>query len=544
MCHRGLACVFLVLLFLSAPFQVLTSRPAGAQANPLPTDEVASVVLDGRELFRVRGMTVQPAQDRADMIVDHISGEAADDAVQPSDITARELDVGTGIFSGERMLFRIVDADAELEQVSRKWLAEMVTERVRSAIIQYRVDRSPRYLLHALGLGLASTLGFGLLVVLVLSISRRLARLIGDKAELLYGVVEHRSFHVFTPKSMLGLLLGMIGFVRWAILLAGLYIYLAFTLALFPWTRHIAEEALYLFIEPINTVGMAILDYLPKFVFLVLIFFIARFVLRAARLFFLAVETRRIALGGFDHEWAMPTYRIVRVGIVVFAIVMAYPYVPGAGSAALQGMSIFLGLILSLGSSSIIANIIAGYSMYYRRTFRVGDHVKVAGQVGEVVDVRLLVTHVRTPKNENVAIPNSVILGTEVINYSVFARERGLIVAQKVGIGYDVPWRQVEAMLLAAADRVPGALKLPAPFVMECGLGDFAVVYEVNVYSRQASDMPRLTSDLQRAILDVFNENGVAIMTPAYVADPPEPKLVPPERWFAAPAAPENTTPA
>lgn len=325
------------------------------------------------------------------------------------------------------------------------------------------------------------------------------------------------------------------------ILAIAIYTYLAFTLVLFPWTRRIADDALELFVDPIHTVGMAILGYLPKFVFLVIIIVIGRFVLRGARLFFHALEARRISLGSFDPEWAMPTYRIVRVGIIAFTIVMAYPYIPGAGSAALQGMSIFLGVILSLGSSSIIANVIAGYSMYYRRTFRVGDYVRIGDHVGEVVDVRLLVTYVRTHKNENVAIPNSVILGTDVVNYSVYARQQGLILSERVGIGYDVPWRQVEAMLLLAASRVPGVLEKPAPFVLEVGLGDFAVIYEINVFSREAGGMPALSARLQRAILDVFNEHGVAIMTPAYNADPPDAKLVPAERWFTPPAKPEGS---
>ncbi len=533
---RGLALLLGCLL-------VLLSPPATAQVSDGMRDgeEYAPVVLDGVELFRVRGMIVAPAEERAEDIVARIEAEAADPAVQPSAITARELDFGTGIFSGERLMFRIVDADAELEQVSRGWLAEMITERVRTAIIQYRAERGSTHLLRGLGLALAATLAMGVLTLLVQGSCRRLQRLITSKSDALHGIVEQRSFHVLTPKSLLALLLGLVGFVRWIILALALYAYLAFTLVLFPWTRRLADDALELFVDPIHTVGLAILGYLPKFVFLVIIILIARFVLRGARLFFQAIETRRITLGGFDHDWAMPTFRIVRVGIIVFTIVMAYPYVPGAGSAALQGMSIFLGLILSLGSSSIIANVIAGYSMYYRRTFRVGDYVQVAGQVGEVVDVRLLVTHVRTAKNENVAIPNSLILGTEVINYSVYARDRGLIVSARVGIGYDVAWQEVERLLLEAASRVPGALKQPAPFVLECGLGDFAVAYEINIYSRQANDMPHLTADLQRHILDVFNESGVPIMTPAYIADPPEPKLAP-VQGRAAP--PEGLAPA
>ena len=331
---RGLALLLGCLL-------VLLSPPATAQVSDGMRDgeEYAPVVLDGVELFRVRGMIVAPAEERAEDIVARIEAEAADPAVQPSAITARELDFGTGIFSGERLMFRIVDADAELEQVSRGWLAEMITERVRTAIIQYRAERGSTHLLRGLGLALAATLAMGVLTLLVQGSCRRLQRLITSKSDALHGIVEQRSFHVLTPKSLLALLLGLVGFVRWIILALALYAYLAFTLVLFPWTRRLADDALELFVDPIHTVGLAILGYLPKFVFLVIIILIARFVLRGARLFFQAIETRRITLGGFDHDWAMPTFRIVRVGIIVFTIVMAYPYVPGAGSAAPAVMS-------------------------------------------------------------------------------------------------------------------------------------------------------------------------------------------------------------
>jgi small-conductance mechanosensitive channel len=229
--------------------------------------------------------------------------------------------------------------------------------------------------------------------------------------------------------------------------------------------------------------------------------------------------------------------------VVAFALVVAYPYIPGSESAAFKGVSIFLGVVFSLGSTSIISNLIAGYALTYRRAFRVGDRVKIGDVIGDVTDVRLQVTHLRTAKNEAVIVPNSVILNSEVTNYSTFAKTSGLILHTTVGIGYEVPWRQVEAMLLEAAARTPGILETPAPFVLQRGLGDFSVVYEVNVGCHDPRNMWLLYNDLHRSIQDVFNEHGVQIMTPAYEADPQEPKVVPKERWFAAPARPPGNTP-
>jgi small-conductance mechanosensitive channel len=217
---------------------------------------------------------------------------------------------------------------------------------------------------------------------------------------------------------------------------------------------------------------------------------------------------------------------------------VAYPYVPGSGSDAFKGISIFIGVVLSLGSTSAIANIVAGYMMTYRRAFRIGDRVKIGAAVGDVVETRLQVTRLRTVKNEEVIVPNSTILNNEVVNYSSLARNEGLILHPTVGIGYETPWRQVEAMLLEAAGRTRGLMADPPPFVRQASLGDFAITYELNVHCDDPQAMNALYTELHRNILDVFNEFGVQIMTPAYEGDPEQPKLVPKERWFAAPAQP------
>ncbi len=240
----------------------------------------------------------------------------------------------------------------------------------------------------------------------------------------------------------------------------------------------------------------------------------------------------------FLPEWADPTYKIVRLVIVAFAFVVAYPYLPGSGTAAFHGVSIFLGILLSLGSSSVISNVIAGHTLVYRRAFHVGDMVKIQDTFGEIVETSLLVTRVRTPKNEFVVIPNSVILNNQLLNYSELARKNGVILSTTVGIGYEVPWRQTEAMLLLAAERTEGVAREPAPFVHQLELGGFDIKYELNVHCLNAHAMLHVRTALHRNILDLFNEHGVQIMTPAYEGDPEKPKVVPREQWFAPPARP------
>jgi small-conductance mechanosensitive channel len=247
---------------------------------------------------------------------------------------------------------------------------------------------------------------------------------------------------------------------------------------------------------------------------------------------FAGIGQGAIVINGFDAEWAIPTFRILRFFIIAFALVVAYPYIPGSESMAFKGVSVFLGVLFSLGSSSFISNVVAGYSMTYRGAFKIGDLIKIDDHFGYVVEQKLLVTRLRSPKNEEIVIPNSLMLNSNIINYSKRASDPGLILHTTVGIGYETPWRQVEAMLKEAADRTEGLLKQPPPYVLQKSLGDFAVNYEINAYCNDVPRLQRIYTNLHQNILDVFNENNVQIMTPAYEGDPEIPKVVPKDQWF------------
>jgi small-conductance mechanosensitive channel len=306
---------------------------------------------------------------------------------------------------------------------------------------------------------------------------------------------------------------------------------------LFPWTRSLARSLLSLAF-PLRTIGTGVVATIPDLSFIVVLVLVTRVALKVMRIVFDGVASGTVTFKGFDPEWAGPTYRLIRILIWALAVVVAYPYIPGSRSGAFKGISLFMGVIFSLGSSSVIGNVIAGYSLAYRRAFRIGDLVKIGSNTGRVEQIRLMVTHLRTLKNEEIIVPNSTILASDVVNYSSTGRDNGLILHTTVGIGYETPWRQVEAMLLEAASRTPGLRSEPAPFVLQTALGDFCVTYEINVYCNTPQDMLFLYAELHRNILDVFNEYGVQIMTPAYIADPAEPKVVEKEQWYAAPARP------
>ncbi|MDA9982025.1 mechanosensitive ion channel family protein [Gammaproteobacteria bacterium] len=512
--------------------------------------QVAPVVVNGKVLFHVVGVASFPADRRAERIVKIIEALAEDKIYNPDALYIVEADGYHRIYrdktSGDKAeidttVVTIHDEDAALEGLGRDIIAVTFRGKIISSIESYRRDRSPNVMmtkaLHAFGRTLA------LIAILygVIWGFRRLHGIVERRFKSKIEKLEAKSMRILQAEQIWNVVSGVLRLLRVAIILVLVYFFINFVLSLFPWTRYIAQQLMHLVIDPLGGMLDAVLGYFPSLIFLILLFLITRYVLKLARAFFLAIARGNMQFSGFDADWAIPTYRIVRVVIVAFAVVLAYPYIPGSDSDAFKGITILLGVLFSLGSSSMISNIIAGFTMTYRRAFRIGDRVKIGDTLGDVTDMRVLVTHVRSLKNEEVVIPNSTILNNEVINYSTMAKKEGLILHTTVGIGYEVPWRQVEAMLLMAADRSEGLLKEPKPFVLQKALADYAVNYELNVYCNNEKQALPLYSALHRNIQDVFNEYGIQIMTPSYRSDTPDPKIVPKDQWYAEPAAPAET---
>ena len=515
--------------------------PGEADPSGGAAADTAVVKLDGGVILRVRGIASFPAERRAAEIGERIRAIAADPSIASGDITVQDKGDRTRILAADRWVFDIVDADGEVEGIERSLLAERVKLRLQEALTDYRLDRTPRVLLrnslYALG---ASVVVFGLYLGLRKGF-RGLDRVVARQLQTRLKALEAQSARFIRAQQLARLLRSLLKVIYALLLALTLYFYLNFVLGLYPWTRPFATWLFDLILSPLRSMGEAVLDTIPDLVFLAILFFVTRYILGMLRAFFGNIDNGVIKLASFEREWAWPTYRIARLLVLIFALVVAYPYIPGSDSEAFKGISLLIGLIVSIGSSSIIANIIAGYSLAYRRPFRIGDRVEINGTIGDVIEMRVLVTRLRSLKNEEVVIPSTAILNGQVVNFTSLAEQQGLILHTTVGIGYETPWRQVEAMLKLAADRTPGLLKKPEPFVLQKALGDFAVTYEINAHCANPQHMMQHYSNLHRNILDVFNEYGVAIMTPAYVADPPEPKLVTQDKWYAAPATSPST---
>lgn len=245
---------------------------------------------------------------------------------------------------------------------------------------------------------------------------------------------------------------------------------------------------------------------------------LARYLLKVLNYIFAAIESGRLVFSGFYADWARPTYQIVRVLVIALTLAVVLPYIPGSSSAAFQGISVFFGVLLSLGSTSAVANAVAGLVLTYMRPFRVGDRVEIGGSKGVVTGKTLLVTRLRTPWNIDTTIPNAVVLGNHIVNHSTHAAERGVVLRVEVTLGYDTPWRQVHELLLGAASGSAGLLKDPAPFVWQVALENSYIRYQLNAYTREPEFMERIYSGLLQNIQDAFNLAGVEIMSPEYRA--------------------------
>jgi small-conductance mechanosensitive channel len=316
------------------------------------------------------------------------------------------------------------------------------------------------------------------------------------------------------------------------------YFWLTFVLRRFPYTRPWGESLREFLVARLAAIGVAVIESIPDLFTVAVVVVVTRFVSRFLHAFFEAVEQNRLQIPLIYPETAQPTRRIATALLWLFALAVSYPYLPGSESEAFKGISVFVGLIVSLGSSGIVGQMMSGLTITYSRAVRLGDYVRIGDIEGTVTHLGSLSTKVKTERREDVTIPNSVVVSTPMTNYSRFADVEGVMTPTSVTVGYNVPWRQIHAMLLLAAERTPGIRKSPAPAVRQSQFENNCVEYTLLTCLEDPNRRHAMLGVLRSNILDVFNEFGVQIMTPSYEGDPDAPKIVPPEQWYAAPAVP------
>jgi small-conductance mechanosensitive channel len=456
-------------------------------------------------------------EQRANAMSERITRIADDLRIPISAVDTFSFDIPISVISAENnVLAAFSDQDARAVGLTREELAAKYAEKLRIAMEAYRKERSLRNIISATLYTVVASVALALILLLLQRLYRKIDAAILIRVHPRIRSFQIQSFELLRADHLRAGLLGAVKFVRFIILLLVLYTYVQLVLGFFPQTRPVANEILDYVLVPLATIAKAVADRVPDLLFIIILVIIARYLLKLMKVFFLEVEKETVKLSGFYPEWAKPTYKILSLLVVAFFAVVAFPFIPGSGSSAFKGISIFLGVLFSLGSQSAVSNIVAGFVLTYRRAFRVGDRVKIADFTGDVVEIRLQVTTLLTIKNEEVVIPNAVILNNSVINFSARARDKGLILHTAVTIGYDAPWRKVHGLLLSAAERTSGLLCEPAPFVLQQSLDDFYVNYEVNAYTDNPRAMATIYSELHENIQEAFNEAGVEILSPHY----------------------------
>ena len=491
--------------------------PAASTARAPVKPTPAPVVLEGKTLFYIRETVLSsPPAERAKGASERLALLLKNRVVQPGSIEVVE-DEGAAIVLGEgTVLVRVFDRDAAAEGTTRQALADRFAAGIRAAIEAHNEAFSFRRLLFGAIYAVVATAILFSILLLYHSLFPRVYARIRAWGGTKIRSVRVGSFELLHEVRILGFLVVLVRWFRILTTALLVYAWLLYVLSLFPWTRGIATAIIGYILTPLRDFGAAILSALPDLFVIAVIGFITRYFIKLARFFFDEVEKGKVVLPGFYADWAGPTYKIVRFFIIAFAFTVAFPYIPGSKSEAFKGVSIFLGVLFSLGSTSAISNVMGGLSITYMRAFKVGDRVRIGDTVGDVIDQSLLVTHLRTIKNEDVTVPNAMVLNAHIVNYSARAKEEGLILHTAVTIGYDAPWRTVHELLIEAARKTPCILVEPKPFVLQTALNDFYVTYELNAHTDDPRQMVDTYSALHRNIQDTFNEAGVEIMSPHY----------------------------
>ncbi|HEY7449756.1 MAG TPA: mechanosensitive ion channel family protein [Vicinamibacterales bacterium] len=442
---------------------------------------------------------------------------------------------------GNRDVFALVTADVdELGGETLTQLAEETKARLDTALAEALEARTPTRLLVSGLQALGVTLLFGVLIWALVRFRRSAGRRIEEEAHRRLEASGAAGRELVQSSHVLDRVKNLVTFLVLALGLVLTYVWLTFVLRRFPYSRPWGESLRGFLIDQLQIVGRAIVNAAPRLFTVLLIVVLTRFVVRLTNLFFVAVQEGRISIPWIYPETLQPTRRLVLAGLWLFALALAFPFLPGSESEAFKGISVLLGLMVTLGSSGLVNQVMSGFTLTYSRALRVNDFVRVTDIEGTVTQIGALSTKIRTPRGEEVTIPNAVIVSHTVTNYTRFAETDGVLVPTSISIGYDVPWRQVHALLIQAAARTPGVRAEPSPVVRQVELGDFAIKYTLLVSLDRPYQRLAILAAVHANILDVFNEHGVQIMSPAYEADPESPKIVPRDRWFATPASSDS----
>lgn len=522
-----------------APAQPLPTGAAATAASVERSGETATLTYSNRTIvvLRARVLGRRPVERAtgATRILDDLVAEGITGPVE-----SRPIEGGVLITVGSRAVFglALLDVD-ELSGETLQAVTAQTIARLQQALREASEARMPGVLIRGAGLAVAG-LAFGLLILWTIGKSRRvIARNLDSIAAKTLSKAGLTDLVALRASRLLDFQRAVVTMVTVGLQLVVLYSLITFVLQRFPYTRPWGESLSGFLLATVETLGLGIVNGIPGVFTVLLILLLARFVTKLLALWFNSVEQGRVHVQWIYPETAVPTRRLATALVWMFAIVVAYPYMPGSQTEAFKGVSVFLGLMLTLGSSGIVNHIMSGFMLTYSRALRLGDFVRIGEVEGTVIHLGVLSTKIKTLMREEITVPNAVVVAQTTTDYSRLADTEGVLTPISVTIGYDAPWRQIHALLMMAAERTPGLRREPKPHVFQSGLEDFYVRYTLYVSLAHQEDRLVTMNALQANIQDAFNEYGVQIMSPNYVLDPGAPKVVAKNDWFAAPARPD-----
>lgn len=467
----------------------------------------------------VKGIGSYSAAERVHSFQERTYEIANDRSFNVDNIHAKQGNEGIEILAGQVILLTLHEGDLELKGDERLTdSSSVIVDKIKKQIEVYRKQRSPHDLLFG---ALYSLVTLAVLFLLILGISKLAkhgVKLVESGRGKFLRAIKIRGFELLTEDRMTETLVALVGFLRWAMILLSLYLVVPLMLSFFPWTENLAPRIVSYVTDPLLRIGHVIANYLPNLFFIVVIVYVTRIGMKILKFFFNEIGKGHVTFEGFHREWAEPTYKLARTLLLILCLIVSFPYLPGSSSPAFQGISVFLGVLISLGSSSAVSNIVAGVVLTYMRPFIVGDRVEIAGTTGDIVEKTLLVTRIRSIKNVEITVPNSLVLSSHIFNFSSSAKKSGLILNTSVTIGYDVPWRKVHDLLREAAVNTNLILEKPEPFVLQTSLNDFNIAYQLNAYTNEPNKSALIYSLLHQNIQDSFATAGIEIMSPNYLA--------------------------
>ena len=418
----------------------------------------------------------------------------------------------------DQIITSISEEDALWSKMNAADLSVNYQKIISTAVLNYQNETNIITLLKEFGLALLVLIITYFIIKYIFIAFRWSAIKIRAQENKRIKGIKIKDYTLFDASRQVAVLINLNTVLKWLVVLSTVYIALPILFGIFPWTKDMAQTLFGYVLDPLKDIGLGLWNYLPNLITVIVIIVVFRYVLKGLYFLKSEIQQENLKLPGFYSDWAAPTYQIVKVLVFAFMIVVIFPYLPGSDSPVFQGVSVFLGFLFTFGSAGSLSNIIAGLVLTYMRLFKMGDRVKIGSISGDVIEKNMLVTRVRTTKNEIISIPNATVMNSHTINYSSDAPEKGLIMHSTITIGYDIPWRKMEEVLIKAALKTPLLLEDPAPFVLQTSLDDFYVSYQINAYTREPNKQATIYSNLHANIQDFCNEAGIEIMSPHYRA--------------------------